>query len=100
MTTMNPLHRQGFSSLRSGGLTWDALPLRLFDKGNRRFWNPRDVDFSQDAEDWKRLSENEKNNALMLCSQFIAGEEAVTEDLQPFLQAMARSTAGSATSCT
>jgi ribonucleoside-diphosphate reductase beta chain len=25
----------------------------------------------------------------MLCAQFIAGEEAVTEDLQPFLQAMA-----------
>jgi ribonucleoside-diphosphate reductase beta chain len=85
----NPLHRQGFSSLRSGGLNWEALPLRLFDKGNRKFWNPRDIDFSQDAMDWQELSDNDKHNALMLCSQFVAGEEAVTEDLQPFLQAMA-----------
>jgi len=89
MTTTNPLHRQGFSSLRSGGLNWEALPLRLFDKGNRKFWNPRDIDFSQDAKDWQELSDNDKHNALMLCSQFVAGEEAVTEDLQPFLQAMA-----------
>jgi len=86
---MNDLHRQGFSSLKAGGLNWDALPLRLFDKGNRKFWNPRDIDFSQDAKDWQELSDNDKDNALMLCSQFIAGEEAVTEDLQPFLQAMA-----------
>jgi ribonucleoside-diphosphate reductase beta chain len=51
MTTTNPLHRKGFSSLRSGGLNWDALPSRLFDRGNRKFWNPRNVDFSQDPED-------------------------------------------------
>jgi ribonucleoside-diphosphate reductase beta chain len=89
MTMTNPLHRQGFTSLRSGGLNWDALPLRLFDKGNRKFWNPRDIDFGQDAEDWQRLSDNDKDNALLLCAQFVAGEEAVTEDLQPFLQAMA-----------
>ena len=25
MTTTNPLHRQGFSSLRSGGLNWEAV---------------------------------------------------------------------------
>lgn len=85
----NPLHRQGFTSLRAGGLNWDSLPLRLFDKGNRKFWNPRELDFSQDVEDWQRFTDNERENAIMLCSQFIAGEEAVTQDLQPFLQAMA-----------
>lgn len=29
--------RQGFSSLRDGGLNWDAFPLRLFTKGNAKF---------------------------------------------------------------
>jgi ribonucleoside-diphosphate reductase beta chain len=75
--------------LQAGGLNWDSLPLRLFDKGNRKFWNPREIDFSQDARDWQDFTPNERDNALMLCAQFIAGEEAVTEDLQPFLQAMA-----------
>jgi ribonucleoside-diphosphate reductase beta chain len=87
--TENPLHRKGFHTLRAGGLNWDSLPLRLFAKGNRKFWNPADIDFSQDAEDWQDFTENERENALMLCAQFIAGEEAVTEDLQPFMQAMA-----------
>jgi ribonucleoside-diphosphate reductase beta chain len=86
---MSTRHREGFASLRSGGLNWDALPLRLFDKGNRKFWNPRDIDFRQDAKDWAGLSERDRWNALLLCSQFVAGEEAVTEDLQPFVQAMA-----------
>jgi ribonucleoside-diphosphate reductase beta chain len=87
--TENPLHRKGFQSLKAGGLNWDSLPLRLFDKGNRKFWNPADIDFSQDAKDWEALGDGEREAALMLCAQFIAGEEAVTEDLQPFLQAMA-----------
>lgn len=32
--------RTEFRSLRAGGLNWDVLPLRLFDKGNKKFWNP------------------------------------------------------------
>ena len=44
--------RTGFGALRAGGLNWDALPLRLFSKGNAKFWNPDDLDFSVDAEQW------------------------------------------------
>ncbi|MGW1677653.1 R2-like ligand-binding oxidase [Saccharopolyspora sp. NPDC002376] len=86
-TTTHPAHREGFHSLR--GLNWDSLPLRLFSKGNAKFWNPADIDFSQDAEDWQRLTEDEQRSVAGLCAQFIAGEEAVTEDLQPFMAAMA-----------
>ncbi|OLT29727.1 ribonucleotide-diphosphate reductase subunit beta [Nocardiopsis sp. CNR-923] len=81
--------RSGFHSLRSGGLNWDSLPLRLFTKGNARFWNPTDIDLSQDAEDWKRLDDAARTRILRLCALFVAGEEAVTEDLQPFIRAMA-----------
>jgi ribonucleoside-diphosphate reductase beta chain len=88
-TDENPLHRKGFGSLSKGGLNWDSFPLRLFIKGNARHWDPMDIDFSQDAEDWKSLTELERDAATMLCAQFIAGEEAVTQDLQPFMKAMA-----------
>jgi len=81
--------RTGFSSLAKGGLRWDGLPLRLFAGGNARFWNPADIDFSQDVTDWQLLSDDERLLASYLCASFIAGEEAVTEDIQPFTRAMA-----------
>ncbi|GAA4889339.1 MULTISPECIES: R2-like ligand-binding oxidase [Saccharopolyspora] len=88
-TTANSVHRAGFHSLRANGFNWDSLPLRLFTKGNAKFWNPTDIDFSQDAEDWRNLTDDERRSVAGLCTQFIAGEEAVTEDLQPFMAAMA-----------
>ncbi|MFE0748771.1 R2-like ligand-binding oxidase [Gordonia sp. NPDC058843] len=81
--------RQDFSSLRQGGLNWDSFPLRLFVKGNARFWDPAAIDFSQDAQDWAELSDEQRRSATYLVSQFIAGEEAVTQDIQPFMKAMA-----------
>ncbi|MFC4562766.1 R2-like ligand-binding oxidase [Nocardiopsis mangrovi] len=82
-------HRDGFHSLRSGGLDWDSFPLRLFAKGNARFWDPADIDMTRDAEDWAGLSEEVRERILRLCAQFVAGEEAVTQDIQPFIRAMA-----------
>ena len=80
--------RSGFHSLREGGLNWESLPLRLFAKGNKRVWDPEDIDLSQDAEDWQKLDEEAHTRILRLCALFVAGEEAVTEDLLPFLSAM------------
>ena len=75
-------------SLAAGGLNWDSLPLKLFAGGNAKFWNPADIDFSRDRADWEKLSDDEHDFATRLCAQFIAGEEAVTEDIQPFMSAM------------
>ncbi|NKQ55189.1 R2-like ligand-binding oxidase [Amycolatopsis sp. K13G38] len=86
--TLQP-RRTGFTSLRQGGLNWDAFPLRLFVKGNKKFWNPADIDFSKDGADWQTLTDDERRSATYLCAQFIAGEEAVTQDIQPFMRAMA-----------
>lgn len=80
--------RTPFSSLNAGGLNWDSLPLKLFAGGNAKFWNPADIDFSRDREDWESLTEREREYATRLCAQFIAGEEAVTKDIQPFMSAM------------
>jgi ribonucleoside-diphosphate reductase beta chain len=69
-------------------LNWDAFPLRLFAKGNAHFWDPASIDFGQDAKDWEGLTSEQQRSSSMLCAQFIAGEEAVTEDIQPFMKAM------------
>lgn len=38
--------------------------------------------------DWEWLTGPERDLATRLCAEFIAGEEAVTEDIQPFMSAM------------
>jgi ribonucleoside-diphosphate reductase beta chain len=82
------MKRTRLGSLGEGGLNWDSLPLKLFAGGNAKFWDPADIDFSQDREDWQSLSDVERDWATRLCAEFIAGEEAVTEDIQPFMSAM------------
>lgn len=69
----------------------DTPPMRLFEKAKRYgIWNPSDIDFSQDIEDWKRLSNDERDVILRLTSMFQAGEEAVTLDLLPLIMTVAR----------
>ncbi|AKS31928.1 R2-like ligand-binding oxidase [Mycolicibacterium goodii] len=80
--------RTHFDSIRAGGLNWNSLPLKLFAGGNAKFWDPADIDFSRDRADWEALTEREREYATRLCAEFIAGEEAVTKDIQPFMAAM------------
>lgn len=82
------MRRTHTGSMVAGGLNWESLPLKLFAGGNAKFWNPADIDFSKDRQDWEKLSDAERDYAIRLCAQFIAGEEAVTEDIQPFMAAM------------
>jgi ribonucleoside-diphosphate reductase beta chain len=80
--------RTHLGSLRAGGLNWNSLPLKLFAGGNAKFWNPAYSDFSRDRADWESLSERERDGATRICAEFIAGEESVTQDIQPFMAAM------------
>ena len=81
--------RTGFTSLRRGGINFDSFPMRLFTKGNGRQWNPAEIDLSQDARDFAAMTDDERWWTSSLAAQFMAGEESVTQDLQPFLAAMA-----------
>ncbi|HTM83773.1 MAG TPA: R2-like ligand-binding oxidase, partial [Mycobacterium sp.] len=80
--------RTHYGSLAQGGLNWANLPLKLFAGGNAKFWNPADIDFAQDRADWQALSDAERDIATRLCAMFVTGEEAVTQDIQPFMAAM------------
>ncbi len=73
------------------GLRRDTPPMHLFEKAKRfGIWNPSEIDFSQDIEDWKRLSTDEKDVILRLTTLFQSGEEAVTLDLLPLIQVIAQ----------
>jgi ribonucleoside-diphosphate reductase beta chain len=75
----------------SRGLDREALPMRLYEKAKRLgIWNPSDLDFSRDRRDWLTLSAPEQDLILRLTALFQAGEEAVTLDLLPLIQAIAR----------
>ncbi|MCM3121585.1 R2-like ligand-binding oxidase [Mesobacillus sp. AQ2] len=73
------------------GLQVDSFPFRLYQKAKKfGIWNPADIDFTQDQEDWRQLTAEQQNDILRLISQFQAGEEAVTLDLLPLIMAIAK----------
>lgn len=82
-------HRTGYASLGAGGLNRESFPMKLFLKGAGKHWNPADIDLSQDARDFAAMTDEERRYTTMLAAQFLAGEESVTQDLQPFVAAMA-----------
>lgn len=74
------------------GINMDSLPYRLFQKAKRLgTWNPEDIDFSQDKIDWEtKMEPEQKEGLLRLISMFQAGEEAVTLDLLPLINVIAK----------
>jgi ribonucleoside-diphosphate reductase beta chain len=73
------------------GIQEESFPYRLYQKAKRLgTWNPADIDFSQDAKDWKNMNAEQQEDILRLISQFQAGEEAVTLDLLPLIMAIAK----------
>ncbi|MFO7264258.1 MAG: hypothetical protein A6D91_07670 [Bacillaceae bacterium G1] len=83
--------REGFQSVTIRRINWNSPAYRLYEKAKKYgTWDPKELDFSQDAEDWKKLNDQEKEYVLNLVSLFISGEEAVTLDLVPLLSAIGR----------
>ncbi len=71
------------------GLRTDSVPWRLYEKAKQNFWDPADIDFSQDAKDWANLSEEQQFVVAGLARGFMVGEEGVTLDIVPLLIALA-----------
>ncbi len=63
----------------------------LFERSKQLgMWNPSELAFRQDREDWSRLKPDEKDILLRLTAMFMAGEEAVTLDLLPLINIVAQ----------
>ena len=52
-----------------------------------RLWNVDDLDFTQDAKDWKRIDDAQREGLLGVTVRFLAGEQAVTDELVPMIAA-------------
>jgi ribonucleoside-diphosphate reductase beta chain len=70
------------------GLNYDSIPWKLWEKSKKLFWDPADLDFTQDAADWKEMSEASRTIVAMSARGFMVGEEAVTLDIVPLLRCM------------
>ena len=83
--------RRTYTTLTTRGLRHDIWPMRLYHKAKKLgVWDPRDIDLTQDREDWQRLPEEKKTRLRTQIMGFQAGEEAVTIDLLPLVMTMAR----------
>lgn len=73
------------------GLNRELPSMRLYEKAKKLgIWNPSDIDLAKDKQDWAGFTDEEKDLCLLLLSMFVAGEEAVTLDLLPLIQAIAQ----------
>ena len=60
---------------------------RKYEKAIRGVWNAKDLDYGQDAADWQRIDEAQRQGLLGVTVRFLAGEQAVTDELVPMLAA-------------
>ena len=80
-----------YTTLTSRGLRHDSLPMRLYHKAKKLgTWDPREINLTQDRQDWQGLSDEYKERLRGLILSFQAGEEAVTVDLLPLIMTIAR----------
>jgi len=70
------------------GLDYESVPWKLWEKSKKLFWDPADIDFSQDAADWAAMSDDDRTLVALSARGFMVGEEAVTLDIIPLLRCM------------
>ncbi|MHB8571439.1 MAG: R2-like ligand-binding oxidase [Candidatus Dormibacteria bacterium] len=88
---MNGSTRTGYQTTSARGLAFDSVPMRLFQKAKRLgTWDPQAVDLTADHASWNSIDAADQHFLLRLMTLFMGGEEAVTLDLLPLVQAVAR----------
>ncbi len=70
------------------GINRDLLPWRLWSKAKKLFWDPADIDYSRDVQDWQTMSEEVRVMVALGARGFMVGEEAVTLDILPLVRAI------------
>ena len=70
------------------GIDRDSVPWRLWEKAKQQFWDPSDIDFSKDAQDWNDFTDEQRIRVAGSARGFMVGEEAVTIDILPLVRAI------------
>ena len=88
-TKSDPAHTSFVTTSR--GLNLNSYPMKLFQKAKQfGIWDPAGIDLSKDKQQWETFTYEEKRILSHLCGLFMAGEEAVTLDLLPLIQVIAK----------
>src|SRR3954454_8799527 len=60
----------------------------LYARWERGNWRATEIDFGQDVVDWReRLTEEQRRSALWMYALFFHGEDSVTDNLSPYIDA-------------
>ena len=60
----------------------------LYERWEKGNWRATEIDFSQDLVDWhEKLTEEQRRSALWLYTLFFHGEDSVTDNLSPYIDA-------------
>lgn len=89
LQTVPELNRKysDFGSVK--GLKKDILPWKLWEKAKKLMWDPADIDYTKDAEQWAGMPIEQKLGIIGLARGFMVGEEGVTLDILPLIMATA-----------
>jgi 1,2-phenylacetyl-CoA epoxidase catalytic subunit len=74
---------QGDGIRAADGISYADL-YRRWEQGN---WSATSIDFSEDRAGWDALSEIQRKSALWIYSMFFYGEDSVTDNLAPYIDA-------------
>jgi ribonucleoside-diphosphate reductase beta chain len=88
-SVMQTVSRRAADWVSPHGLRQDILPWRLWEKAKKLVWDPADLDFSRDAEDFATMPEERRYPVIGLARGFMVGEEGVTLDILPLIMATA-----------
>ena len=75
--------RTGSSGPTPSQINYEDL-YRRWEEGN---WSAYELDFSADRDGWEALTEMQKRSALWIYSMFFFGEDSVTDNLSPYIDA-------------
>jgi 1,2-phenylacetyl-CoA epoxidase catalytic subunit len=59
----------------------------LYSRWEQSNWSAMDLDLSADREGWENLSDIQRKSALWIYSMFFYGEDSVTDNLSPYIDA-------------
>ncbi|MGI8460077.1 MAG: ribonucleotide-diphosphate reductase subunit beta [Solirubrobacterales bacterium] len=74
------------SALAGSQISYEDLYAR-WEQGN---WKATEIDFSADRAGWEALSDIQRRSALWIYSMFFFGEDSVTDNLSPYIDAAPR----------
>ena len=80
---MSVAQKDGIERSYAAQISYEDL-YRRWEQGN---WSAYDIDFSEDRAGWEALTDMQRRSALWIYSMFFFGEDSVTDNLSPYIDA-------------